>query len=237
MALFGDRLKQVMDEKGLKAADIAKATGVSAGAISKYLSDPKKEPLAIYVFKIAHFLNVSSEWLYGAIDKRKPFKEPELVDLYGKLSDFGKREVCDFTSFILDKESNKTEMQLTQVPELETKPKREILYLGKVAAGEGVANGDPLYDVISISDIPHGANYVLMVKGDSMDPLIKDGGIIFLRQQPEVENGEIAVVDIDGEVVCKKVYYADGILELRSVNPKYEPRYPKQARVLGKVLL
>ncbi|MFZ5650123.1 MAG: XRE family transcriptional regulator [Bacillota bacterium] len=227
MGNFQERLRQIMEETGVKAADISRATGISTAAISKYLSDKKKEPNASYVMKIAKFFNVASEWLYGFTDIRKPFYESSIMDTYEKLSDIGKKEVCDFASYLLHKEMVFSE----------EKANYELPLLGLTAAGPGVLPGDPSRETITIHDIPKGADFALTVKGDSMEPLIKNGSIIFVKQQPIVENGEMAVVDVDGEVTCKKVYLLKDTIELRSINPKYGPMRPTQARIIGKVIL
>ena len=53
---------------------------------------------------------------------------------------------------------------------------------------------------------------------------IFDGDIVFIRQQPDVENGEIAAVLIDDSATLKKVYkHGNDVVELRAENPKYKP--------------
>lgn len=105
MSTFQERLRQVIEETGVKAAEISRTTGISTAALSKYLSDEKKNPNATYVMKIAKYFNVTSEWLYGVTDIRKPFYEPSIMDKYEKLSDIGKREAYDFVSYLLQKEN------------------------------------------------------------------------------------------------------------------------------------
>jgi repressor LexA len=231
VTIFQDRLKELMAEKGIKAADLARAAEISTGTISKYLSDPKKEPSGPYMLKLSKALNVSSEWLYGITDVRKPFYEPPIVDTYERLSEIGKKEVYDFAEYILHKETR-------EKVSYEAETDKEFPLLGLTAAGPGVINGDPSYETITVHSVPKGADYALTVKGDSMEPLIKDGSIIFVRNQPEVENGEIAIVDIDGEITCKKVHLENGTVELRPVNPKYKPMRPDptKVRIIGKVV-
>lgn len=96
-----------MNETGIKAADISRETGISTAAISKYLSDDKKKATAENVLKIAKYFNLSSEWLYGVTDTRKPFYEPSIVDVYEKLTDSDKKQVYDFALFLLKKEEVK----------------------------------------------------------------------------------------------------------------------------------
>jgi repressor LexA len=75
-----------------------------------------------------------------------------------------------------------------------------------------------------------------------VDARICDGDIIFIRQQPIVENGEIAAVVIDDEVTLKRFYRNNGGVILKPENSKYQPRYYtekdfKNVRVLGKAVM
>lgn len=67
------------------------------------------------------------------------------------------------------------------------------------------------------------ADFVLRVHGDSMiGARIHDGDLVFVRQQPEVENGEIAAVAIGDEATLKRVYRYGDTLSLRAENPAYK---------------
>jgi repressor LexA len=67
------------------------------------------------------------------------------------------------------------------------------------------------------------ADFVLKVHGDSMiGARIHDGDLVFIRQQPEVENGEIAAVAIGDEATLKRVYRYGDTLSLRAENPAYK---------------
>lgn len=66
------------------------------------------------------------------------------------------------------------------------------------------------------------ADFCLRCKGDSMiNARIFDGDIVYIRQQDDVENGEIAAVVIDGEATLKRVYKYPNRLELRAENPTF----------------
>ncbi len=105
MSVFQERLDQVMKEKNIKAVDISRATGISTGTISKYLSDPKKKAAFEFVLKIADFLDVDPSWLGGLVDEKKSFRQPTIIELYEKLSEIGKKQVFDYATFILNNES------------------------------------------------------------------------------------------------------------------------------------
>lgn len=59
-----ERLKERMDELGLKQVDVVKLTGIDKGALSSYLSG-KYEPKDKTIFKLAKVLNVNEMWLWG----------------------------------------------------------------------------------------------------------------------------------------------------------------------------
>ena len=78
-----------------------------------------------------------------------------------------------------------------------------------------------LTGVVSEKD---GAGFTLTCKGDSMiNARIFDGDIVYIRQQPEVENGQIAAVLIGSEATLKRVYKHADKLVLNPENPAYEP--------------
>ena len=68
------------------------------------------------------------------------------------------------------------------------------------------------------------ADFCLEVQGDSMiNANIHSGDIVFIRQQDEVENGEIAAVLIDDSATLKRFYKTDDTVTLVAENPLYLP--------------
>jgi repressor LexA len=69
-----------------------------------------------------------------------------------------------------------------------------------------------------------GNCFFLRVRGDSMEPEIKENDLALVRKQPEIPSGAIGVVIINGEEgMLKKVVKKENTLILYSLNPKYEP--------------
>lgn len=128
----------------------------------------------------------------------------------------------------------------------------KIAVMGNVAAGTPIT---AIQEYIDIGDsdtweeIPEalastGDFFALRINGDSMEPKMSRGDIVIVRQQPDVNSGEIGIVMVgDGEATCKKIKKRpDGIL-LISTNPKYEPMYYNNeqieelpVRIIGKVI-
>ena len=94
--------------------------------------------------------------------------------------------------------------------------------LGTISCGEKIT---PDTEPEGYTDLPDGviADFALRCKGDSMAPTLLDGDLVLIRQQPEVENGQIAAVSIDGETTLKHVYKQHGGLALIAENPLYSP--------------
>lgn len=92
--------------------------------------------------------------------------------------------------------------------------------LGSVACGEPILMTGDIESYIS-HDV--NADFVLRAQGDSMkDARINDGDLVFVRKQPTVSNGQIAVVAIDDEATLKRFYRYGDLIVLRSCNPAYQ---------------
>ncbi len=119
--------------------------------------------------------------------------------------------------------------------------------MNKIPLVGTIACGTPILATENIEDdvfTPENirADFALRCKGDSMiDARINDGDIVYIREQPMVENGEIAAVLIDGEATLKRLFYENGVLTLLPCNNKYRPfvysgAALEEIRVLGKAV-
>ena len=100
---------------------------------------------------------------------------------------------------------------------------KKIPVLGKIACGTPILAEQNIDGYILL---PNGisADYALKCDGDSMiDVGIYDGDVVFIKEQPIVENGEIAAVLIYGETTLKKVYKDKDKLSLIPANSNYPP--------------
>lgn len=115
--------------------------------------------------------------------------------------------------------------------------------LGDIACGEPIFMSEE-QESYCVSGTEARADFCLRAKGDSMiNARIMDGDIVFIRQQPEVENGEIAAVAIDDEATLKRFYRDEetGTITLVAENPAYAPKVftadnQKNVYILGKAV-
>lgn len=122
----------------------------------------------------------------------------------------------------------------------------QIPVLGYVKAGIPMTAIENIidYEEISQEQARTGEFFGLQIKGDSMEPRITEGDVVIVRKQETVENGEIAVVLINGDdATVKKFYKTDAGIKLVSTNPTYDPFFftPDEVNslpvsVIGKVV-
>lgn len=118
---------------------------------------------------------------------------------------------------------------------------KKIPLLGTIACGEPILAAENIEALIN-ADENLNADFALRCKGDSMiNARIFDGDIVYIREQPDVEDGEIAAVLIGEEATLKRVYKYPSKVVLRPENPLYDDIiYSKEemneVRILGKAV-
>ncbi len=121
--------------------------------------------------------------------------------------------------------------------------KQKIPLLGSIACGKPIYAAEDRESYVEVgTEIK--ADFCVKAQGDSMiNARIKSGDIVFIRQQPMVENGEIAAVLIDDLVTLKRIYYEPNKQKiiLNAENPKYPPMIYdgsdlEKIKILGKAV-
>ena len=96
--------------------------------------------------------------------------------------------------------------------------------IGDIACGEPITAEQNVADYVDVPETVH-CDFCLRCHGDSMvDAGIQDNDVVYIRIQPEVEDGEIAAVRIGGEATLKRVYYDGQSLTLMPANSSYRPK-------------
>jgi repressor LexA len=118
-----------------------------------------------------------------------------------------------------------------------------IPLVGQVAAGEPILAQENIEDFFFLdsSFLTSGQVFALRIQGDSMKDMgIFDGDIVFARQQPMAERGEIVVALIGDEATVKRFYPENGRVRLEPANPDYGPIVVEKNapgfRIAGKVV-
>lgn len=107
--------------------------------------------------------------------------------------------------------------------------------LGRVAAGIPIEAIEEIIDWEDLDAAEYGAGeyFGLKIRGDSMEPKISDGDVVIVHRQEDVDNGDIAVVLVNGdEGTCKRIKKSPQGVTLISSNPAYEPMYFSNDEIL-----
>lgn len=112
--------------------------------------------------------------------------------------------------------------------------------IGTIACGEPILAVENIDGYIDVPEEMH-CDFALRCKGDSMvGARIHDGDVVYIRQQPDVENNEIAAVLIDeSDVTLKRIYKNGSQLILVAENPAFPPivvNGEHTARIIGKAV-
>lgn len=214
-----DRLKQLINQRHLKQVDILNA---AEPFCKKYNIKLNKNDLSQYVsgkvepgqnklFILGLALNVSEAWLMG------------------------------FDNVPMERNFDK-EIDFSEINNIVPLPKmKKVPLIGTIACGEPILAEENIETYLNMPEKIRGS-FALRCKGDSMiNARIFDGDIVFIRQQPDVENGDIAAVLIDNEATLKRVYKYKNRIELRAENPtfrslNFENEELLRIRILGKAV-
>lgn len=236
MNSFKNRLKQIMSERNISQSELSRRTGIGRNSISDYLKG-KYEAKQDKVFELAKVLNVNEAWLMGFdISKDRIINDNDITTVYNQLTPPRQHNVLDFANKQLEEQNN----------EVSENDKNIITIKRMHAAAAGVV-GEELFDDLIEEDVeffedevPKGADFCILVNGDSMEPMIKEGTYAFIKRETNIKDGTIALVVLDGASFIKRVDIHPEYLKLISLNPKYEDITVSSfndLKVVGKIVL
>ena len=236
------RLRQLMSETGLRQVDILekskpfqKQLGVKMGrsALSQYVTG-KSKPDDKKLYLLSKTLNVSEAWLmgYDIEKKRIPDNErnstsneqPEILPIYNKLEKPRQEKVLDFAKEQLEEQKNSKAISIFDKSQDNENYITDYVE-GLVAAGHGTFQEDNLHMEVRLraEDVPEDYDTIAKVAGDSMEPLIEDNDLLFIRVASQVDVNDIGIFQINGKNFVKKLKRDyDGSWYLQSLNSGYE---------------
>ncbi len=234
-ASFGARLAELRKEKGLSQQQVADEVSRECALLLG------REPItnrAVSKWEQGASLPDAQQFiclcrLYGVTDVQFAFRgTPSAADPMLGLNKLGRERAAEYIGM------------LSESPyfSLRARPKKSFrqlpLYDLPASAGTGVfLDGDSYTLIDADENVPESATLAVRISGDSMTPLFADGQTVFVRQQQELESGDIGIFVLNGEAYCKKFDSENG--RLVSLNPKYPPialdDY-SELRVVGKVV-
>ena len=231
--LIQDRI----DEKGMSMSELARQVGIAKSTMSRYFNRTREFPLN-KTDDFAKALGMTPEYLLG-IQKVNNI-EPEILTIFNQLDEDRQANVVDYATVLLNEQVS---MKTTTVLEKYKNDDYIIDYVeGLVAAGHGTFQEDNLHMEVKLraEDVPENYDTIAKVAGDSMEPLIEDNDLLFVKVTSQVDINSIGIFQINGKNFVKKLKRDyDGSWYLQSLNSGYEEIYLSEnddIRTIGEVV-
>ena len=221
---FGQRLRERRKELGISQGALAKALGVSLSAVSNYENDlnAMREEVLVKAFEA---LDVEPNYLFQDSFSGESFtcsvEEQKLVRKYRTLRLAGRQAVQSVADSLCTCQQERDAERDAEIALERPAPEvRQIpLYRSPAAAGYAAPVFGEDFDYLDVTgDVPQGADFAVRIQGDSMEPYIKDGSVVYVNRDPLV-NGDVGIFCVDGDMLCKQ-YLRDplGMVYLFSLN-------------------
>lgn len=231
---FSKTLKDLRLARKLTQGQLAEKSGVTLTAISGWELGRTK-PTADSIAALANGLDVSADILLGLPTRNSPppitpkysEEEEELISRYRFLDDFGKQAVLLIINHEVERVTadygvHNGEGKIVNV--LDAAGERYIpKYLTPAAAGFSAQIDEAEFEMLLVDKtVPPGADYAVVIHGESMLPVINDGDTVFVKKTSEIHTGDIGIFSFNGASYCKMYYVrGSGDVYLVSLNPEY----------------
>lgn len=248
---FGERLTELRKENGYTTRnEFADKLGIPSTTLRNYETNAR-EPGHTFLKQISEFFNVSVDYLLCLTDDKEVLNsfrlrssEQTIIEKYRFVSEYSPNG-ADTVNTVLDREydiAEQLKQQADRIAELEPMLAQSAIairlytYLNKIAsAGSGFYFDDIPTDTI---EAPYckGADFIIGVNGDSMEPDYHDGDKLYIQKAKDLSIGDVGIFTVWNECFVKEL----GERGLISKNPAYDDIPGTEdvkliGRVLGKV--
>ena len=213
---FAQHCRERLEELGISRQQLSELLGVSLSAVSNYetgVSFPKEEILLRLFDALRTDPNTlfQDSFRHGGTDLSR--SERALIARYRTLSPLGRESLRSVADTLCDYQSelgrDRGEGEKRVIP----------LYRSGAAAGYAAPVFEEDFDYLTVEDdVPQAAEFAVRIQGDSMEPFIADGDVVYVNRDP-LGIGDVGIFWVDGDMLCKQ-YYKDsaGVVYLFSLN-------------------
>lgn len=225
---LGERLKELRKQRKLTQQELAQQIGCSHQTISKYEKDENMEKIKV-ISSLSDFFDVSTDQLIkGTLSKKLgeiSVDEEKFISQYRDLPTHDK-EIVNYILNLASTSENKDSVQSPKIVYIEKAVKPVRMKLQSVSAGYGeiIDDASEHEENFPVNIVPDNASYGIRVNGDSMEPTIMNGQIIWVEERKDrLPNGSIGIFNTEQGQVCKMFYQEgiDGTITLVSKNNNY----------------
>lgn len=235
------QLRELIELKYGSVRQMALKIDMPASTINSILNRGILKSNVDNIFKICSALDIRPESLAEGMDFHKQNEDSsDIVVIYNQLDEERQENVVDYATALLNEQVS---MKATTVLEKYRTDDYIIDYVeGLVAAGHGTFQEDNLHMEVKLrtEDVPEKYDTIAKVAGDSMEPLIEDNDLLFIKVTSQVDINSIGIFQINGKNFVKKLKRDyDGSWYLQSLNSGYEEIHLSEnddIRTIGEVV-
>ena len=230
--IIAKNIRKFLNDSNMSQKKLAELINIKPSTLSDYLN-LRSNPSHGVIQRIADVFEV------GKSDIDTTYKDDnDITSIYNKLTPPRQENVLNYANEQLDEQNKVTSIDGYKESKL-------VSYIACGATGAGI--GEELYDDILHEEVffkedetPSNADFCILVNGDSMEPMLKQGTYAFIKKEDSIKDGTIALVVLDGVSLIKRVDICEDYINLVSLNPKYDDIKVasfSNIKVMGKVVL
>ena len=230
--IIAKNIRKFLNDSNMSQKKLAELINIKPSTLSDYLN-LRSNPSHGVIQRIADVFEV------GKSDIDTTYKDDnDITSIYNKLTPPRQENVLNYANEQLEEQNSKGD----NVVDINSykQEKTPVNVNGCVSAGVG----ERLHDETLFTEMVKGPipthDLALKVNGDSMEPMFKDGEIIFVEKTHNIKNGQIGIFIIEEEAYVKKVFVEDDRLTRVSLNKDYDDLHfyrNESVRLIGKVIL
>jgi repressor LexA len=231
--VIGEKIKHYRLANGWTQQELGTKIGISKNAIGNYekgFRSPKKNTM----FDLANAFNVSIDDLFPPVQKASP---TDIQSIYDQLAPTRQGKVLTYAERQLNEQKNEEETKINEVSEVIQLYSYDY-YDHAASAGTGQYLNDVRVERIELP-VDIDADFVIPIKGDSMEPDYHDGDLVFIQTSVDLNDGVIGVFNYNGEAYIKQLVIDTEQAYLHSLNPDYKDMPITQEtdfRIIGEVV-
>ena len=227
--VIGENIKRYRLQNGWTQQELGAKIGISKNAIGNYekgFRSPKKDTM----FDLANAFNISIDDLFPPIQNDSSSNVSQIQSIYDELNPPRQVKVLNYAKMQLNEQEN----EVSEAIQLYSYD----YYDHPASAGTGQYLNDVRVERIELP-VDIDADFVIPIKGDSMEPDYHDGDLVFIQTSVDLNDGVIGVFNYDGDAYIKQLVIDKGQAYLHSLNPAYKdmPITPDtDFRIIGEVV-
>ena len=182
-----NRIINLCKQHNIKITTLLKELKIAAGSSTSWKRGTV--PNSDALIKISEYFNVPVDYILFGKDPTIPTEYQSLISSYQELSKDNQQLLKDIISSMIDiQNANKNRSEIEHITIRHS--------LHKVSAGLGEALDDEdNWEDIEVVSTPESemADFAITVVGESMSPDFHDGDIVLVKEQSEIEIGQIGI--------------------------------------------